>query len=222
MPSGGNLVQLTAFSNISGDSTRGKIIPPAPQSSARETSEYCRSATRITGRNPIRFETRQMSCTVSRSNPPCSVSTKAHWNPAAINIRATSGDRSCPNPQPSCIRPSAKACFTRFFCMKSHLTTFVPVEGNVQRQNLAGRSQGVGLVDRETAQAKDFTDADAQIHHAEPADRTFKIRTVPYPEILRNKGREVIAGPIVRPWKHHKEQTKLEANHHHQQRQRDL
>src|SRR6266436_584564 len=114
MPTGGNLVQLTARSSSSGDSTRGKMMPCAPQSRARATSEYCRSPTRTMGHSPAITETRQMSCTVSRSKPPCSVSMKAHWKPAAASSLGISGDRNWPKPVPSCSFPARKFCFTRF------------------------------------------------------------------------------------------------------------
>src|SRR6185295_18333520 len=84
----------------------------------RAMSEYCKSATRTIGHNPAITETRQMSCTVSRSKPPCSVSRNAHSNPAATSSRGISGDRSCPKPVPSCSLPSRSACLTRFLRMK--------------------------------------------------------------------------------------------------------
>src|SRR6202171_4827517 len=117
MPVGGNLVQLTARSSNSGDSTRGKMMPSAPLSSARAISAYWRSATRTMGLRPASTETRQMSCSVSMSKPPCSASRKAQWNPAAARMRATSGERSWAKPQPSCVLPKERACLTGFIRM---------------------------------------------------------------------------------------------------------
>src|SRR5260370_896910 len=61
---------------------------------ARALREYCMSATRTIGDSPTITDTRQISCTVSRSKPPCSVSRNAQWNPAAAKILGISGERS--------------------------------------------------------------------------------------------------------------------------------
>src|SRR6185312_7590964 len=55
-----------------------------------------------------------MSFTVSRSKLPCSVSTKAHVNPAAARSRGISAERKFPNPQPSCSLPAWSAFLTEF------------------------------------------------------------------------------------------------------------
>src|SRR5205823_8856768 len=79
---------------------------------------YCSALTRPLHSFPTRRSS-DLSCTVSRSKPPCSVSTKAQWKPAAARMRGTSGERSWPNPVPSCTLPSARACFTVFFRIRS-------------------------------------------------------------------------------------------------------
>src|SRR6185437_3224378 len=66
------------------------------------------------GQKPIRFDTRQISFTVSRSKLPCSVSTNAHVNPAAASNRGISAERKFPNPQPSCSLPAWSAFLTEF------------------------------------------------------------------------------------------------------------
>src|SRR5258708_18391104 len=119
MPMGGNLVQLTARASISGDSTRGKMIPCAPLSSARATSAYSRSATRTKGVRPAIDAARHKSCKVSWPKQPCSASRNAQSKPAAANILATSGERNCANPQPSCRRPSFRAFFTELMRIRS-------------------------------------------------------------------------------------------------------